>query len=67
MQLLSQQFKGDANGDGHVGISDVTHLIDYLLAECQSSFHTENADVNEDGDVSISDVTALIDLLLQAH
>jgi hypothetical protein len=67
VQLLAQRFKGDANGDGHVSISDITFLIDYLLAECQSSFHTENADVNEDGNVSISDVTALIDLLLQAH
>lgn len=65
--LLSQQLKGDVNGDGTVDINDVTHLIDYLLAGCQSSFHTENADVNSDDDVDINDVTALIDMLLQGH
>ena len=54
----------DVNGDGIVSIKDVTYLIDYLLAGCQSSFHTENADLNDDGNVTIADVTALIDLLL---
>ena len=65
--LLPQQKKGDTNGDGNVNIVDVTYLIDYLLAGCQSSFHTENADMNDDGVVSITDLTALIDLLLQGN
>lgn len=65
--LLPQQKKGDTNGDGNVNIVDVTYLIDYLLAGCQSSFHTENADMNDDGIVSITDLTALIDLLLQGN
>ena len=51
---------GDVDGDGRVGISDVTALIDLLLA---GGTH-DNADVNEDGTVSIGDVTALIDMLL---
>ena len=67
VQLLSQQLKGDTNGDESVNISDVTFLIDYLLSGCQSSFHTENADLNTDGDVTISDVTALIDSLLRGN
>ena len=67
VQLLAQQIKGDANVDGMVSIGDVTCIIDYLLAGCQSSFHTENADVNNDGTVSIADVTALIDQLLQGN
>lgn len=67
VQLLSQQFKGDTNGDQSVNISDVTFLIDYLLSGCQTSFHTENADLNTDGDVTISDVTALIDSLLRGN
>ncbi len=66
-QLLAQQIKGDTNGDGKVNISDVTWLINYLLAGCTSSFHTENADVNEDGKISINDVTTLINLLLQGN
>lgn len=65
--LIPQQKKGDTNGDGNVNIVDVTYLIDYLLAGCQSSFHTENADMNDDGVVSITDLTALIDLLLQGN
>lgn len=67
VQLLSQQLKGDTNGDESVNISDVTFLIDYLLSGCQTSFHTENADLNTDGDVTISDVTALIDSLLSGN
>lgn len=67
VQLLSQQIKGDTNGNGNVNIADVTFLIDYLLAGCQSSFHTENADMNDDGSVDIADVTALIDRLLQGN
>ena len=64
VQLLIQRIKGDANGDGNRNISDVTWLINYLLAGCTTSFHTENADVNEDGEITISDVTSLINLLL---
>lgn len=60
----SKQIKGDANGDESVNISDVTHLIDYLLGGCSTSFHTENADMVDDGDINISDVTSMIDYLL---
>lgn len=65
VQLLSQQIKGDANGDEKVNISDVTWVINYLLVGCSTSFHTENADINEDGNISIVDVTTLINMLLQ--
>ena len=65
VQLLAQQIKGDTNGDGKMNISDVTTLINYLLAGCTTSFHTENADVNEDGNITISDVTSLINMLLR--
>ena len=67
VQLIDKRLKGDANGDGLVNISDVTSLIDYLLAGCQTSFHTENADMTDDGDINISDVTAMIDFLLTGH
>lgn len=67
VQLIDTRLKGDTNGDGLVNISDVTSLIDYLLAGCQTSFHTENADMTDDGDINISDVTAMIDFLLTGH
>ena len=53
---------GDVNGDGQVNISDVTDLIDLLLAGTGAG--NAAADVNGDGQVSISDVTDLIDMLL---
>ena len=65
VQLLAQQLRGDANGDCMVTIADVSFLIDYLLAGCQSSVHTQNADLNADGVVTIADVSSLIDLLLE--
>lgn len=67
VQLVSQQIKGDADGDGKVNISDVTFMIDYLLMGCQTSFHTENADIDGNGIVNISDVTDLIDSLLSGQ
>ena len=66
VQLLEQQRLGDVNGDGRVNITDVTSLINYLLAGCQTSFHIENAQMNGDGLININDVTSLINLLLQS-
>ena len=67
VQLLEQLLLGDVNVDGKVSINDVTCLINYLLAGCQTSFHTQNADLNSDGNITISDVTALINRLLQGY
>ena len=58
---------GDVDGDGMVGISDVTTLIDYLLSGNVTPFNMDNADCDGDGQVNISDVTALIDYLLESH
>ena len=55
---------GDVNCDGFVNISDVTHLIDYLLSGDVPNFKPLNADVSGDGNVTIKDVTNLIDILL---
>ena len=55
---------GDVDGDGHINISDVTALIDYLLSSDASSINLTGADVDGDGKVTISDVTVLIDMIL---
>ena len=55
---------GDVNMDGHITISDVTALIDYLLDGDSSLIDLLAANINGDEHISISDVTALIDLLL---
>ena len=54
-------IRGDVDGDGTVGIADVTALVDYLLSGGEI---TPAADVDSDGAVNIADVTALIDMLL---
>ncbi len=58
----AQFQRGDVNHDGHITISDMTALIDYLLSN-DSAIPAE-ADVNADSAASIADVTALIDYLL---
>ncbi|MDY6301617.1 MAG: hypothetical protein SPL96_06975, partial [Bacteroidales bacterium] len=57
---------GDVNHDGSVGISDVSALIDYLLAGVNDAC-VICADVDASGDVSIGDVSALIDILLKGN
>ena len=52
--------KGDVNGDGEVGISDVNALIDMIL----SGNTAAPADVDGDGEIGIADVNALIDIIL---
>ena len=65
LPLLNNDFiLGDVNGDGIVGISDVTDLVDYILGDVQSGFVIEAADVSGDGIVGIADVTDLIDKIL---
>lgn len=55
---------GDVNGDGEVGIGDVSALIDILLSGQIDADTLPRADLNGDNEVSIGDVSALIDLLL---
>ncbi len=59
--------KGDVNHSGSVTISDVTTLIDYLLAGGNGDVCTTCADVNDKDGVSIADVTAIIDMLLSMN
>lgn len=56
---------GDVDGDGEIGIKDVSNLIDLLLDG--STPAPGNADVNGDGVVDIKDVSALIDALLNGN
>ena len=55
---------GDVNCDGHLTISDVTVLINYLLGGNPDPFDSIAANVNQDANISISDVTTLINMLL---
>jgi hypothetical protein len=55
---------GDVDGDGNIGISDLTALIGYLLNGNDELFYAENADTDENGKIDITDVTDLINNIL---
>ena len=57
-------LKGDADGDGVVGIADVTAIIDYILTENDSEINLTVSDVDGDDVVGIADVTAILDYIL---
>jgi hypothetical protein len=54
---------GDVDGDGVIGIDDITALIDHIL-NSEATTVSPGADVDGDGIISIDDVTVLIDMLL---
>ena len=55
---------GDVDDSGEVNISDITALIDYLLAPDLIEINKFNADMGGDNAISISDVSELIDYIL---
>ena len=55
---------GDTDGNGLLGIGDVTELIDFLLTSPGNDIYFGASDVSGDGLVNITDVTELIDILL---
>ena len=58
---LPAPIQGDVNGDGEVGVADVTLLVDLLLRQSGNA----DSDVNGDGETSISDLTVLVNILMQ--
>ena len=61
---ITASTRGDVDGDGNVGVADVTALIDYLLTGSATGVDLQAANVDGDSTVSVADVTALIDYLL---
>ena len=55
--------KGDANGDGHVNIADVTAIINHINLSTPQNFNEQAADANNDGVINIADVTAVINII----
>ena len=60
--ITGMMLPGDVDGDGIVGIADVTTIIDIILYG--HGVYYPAADINGDGNVGIGDVTALIDMII---
>ena len=59
-ELLDNAILGDANGDGHVNINDVTTIQRYKAdMETLEGINFHAADINGDGNVTIEDATIL--------
>ena len=58
-------LRGDVNGDGHVNITDVSMLINYLLGN-ESGIDLNAADMNDDDNINITDVTMLINYVMSS-
>ena len=64
---IPTSMRGDVDGNGEVGIADVTALIHYLLTGDATGVDTTAADCDESGEVGIADVTTLISYLLTGN
>ena len=57
-------LRGDVDGDGVVGMDDLTALINYLVFNDTTGLDMEGADCCIDGNVNMDDLTALINYLV---
>ena len=57
-------LRGDVDGDGHVGMDDLTALINYLVTGSTIGIDLIGADVDDNGSIGMDDLTALINYLV---
>ena len=57
-------LRGDANGDGKIGMSDVMYIVNYTLGNQAEDFNALAADANEDGIVNIDDAMTVANYIL---
>lgn len=55
---------GDANGDHHTDVLDITAMVAFILGQQPKPFLFEAADLNSDASVDILDVVLLINLIM---
>jgi len=60
-----QFFRGDANGDSKVMVSDVIYLINYLFKSGSKPDPFQSGDANCDGKVTVADVIYLVNYLFK--
>lgn len=57
-------LRGDANGDGEVGMADVMYIVNYTLGTPAPSFKTREADTNNDGIINMTDAMYIVSYIL---
>ena len=55
-------IRGDVDGDGEVGIADISDLTDFILNGAAGTL--ANGDADGDGSITIADITTILDLML---
>ena len=57
-------LKGDANGDGEIGMPDVMFIVNYILGTPAETFNAKAADANLDDEVGMPDVMFIVNYIL---
>lgn len=63
-QPHDEVIPGDVNDDGHVGMDDLTELINFMLTSQGDGINLQAADMDQSGAVGMDDLTELINYLL---
>ena len=57
-------LRGDANGDGEIGMPDVMYIVNYILGTPAEDFNAQAADANLDGEIGMPDVMYIVQYIL---
>lgn len=60
----AEVIRGDANGDGEIGMPDVVFVVNYILGSPADTINEEAADVNIDGEIGMQDVMFIVNYIL---
>ena len=61
---MSNQIKGDANGDGTVDVVDVMTCVDVVLKKTPKVFIFANADLDNNNTIDVTDVMGIVNIIL---
>ncbi len=55
---------GDVNGDGQYTVTDVVMMVNHIIGNSSSGYHTEVSDMNNDGITTVTDVMILVNIII---
>lgn len=61
-------LKGDANGDGHISVTDVVITVTHMVSDTPpAGFVFDNADMDDNRHITINDVIQIVNLLVGSN